>query len=138
MDAFQRWVSFCLHSRDKISGVPASTLYSHLWDKFRQWEGDAIDGRLEAFLAKELHYAIPLGSQWYPAEFLQLRKPPLIVFAVGNLQILYRERVAMVGTRRSSPLGRSRAQQWARYWVKQAGCVVVSGLASGIDQAAHE
>ncbi|HET9621463.1 MAG TPA: DNA-processing protein DprA [Kofleriaceae bacterium] len=65
---------------------------------------------------------------------LLLRFPS--VSAVGDLSLLERPRVAIVGARKASPEGRKRASQLARDCAR-AGVVVVSGLAEGIDYAAH-
>ena len=65
---------------------------------------------------------------------LLLRFPQ--VYCVGDLSLLERPRVAIVGARKASVEGRRRASQLARDCAR-AGVVVVSGLAEGIDHAAH-
>jgi len=65
---------------------------------------------------------------------LLLRFPQ--VYCVGDLSLLDRPRVAIVGARKASSESRRRAEQLARDCAK-AGVVVVSGLAEGIDYAAH-
>jgi len=62
--------------------------------------------------------------------------PNLDVFYVGNLDLLRRPAVSIVGTREVSEDGRQRAWRLARE-LTEAGVVVVSGLARGIDTAAH-
>lgn len=68
-----------------------------------------------------------------PADFV-LKYPQL--FAAGDVSLLKRPAVAIVGSRKASPEGLKRARQLARALV-EAGVVVMSGLADGIDQAAH-
>jgi hypothetical protein len=58
------------------------------------------------------------------------------IHAVGDLSLVDRPRIAIVGARKASTEGRRRAAQLARDLAK-AGVVVVSGLAEGIDYAAH-
>lgn len=58
------------------------------------------------------------------------------VYCVGDLALLDRAGVAIVGSRKASSEGRRRAEQLARECVK-AGLVVISGLAEGVDHAAH-
>src|SRR5690242_14135195 len=58
------------------------------------------------------------------------------IHAVGDLSLIDRPRVAIVGARKASIEGRRRAAQLARDCAR-AGVVVVSGLAQGIDHAAH-
>jgi hypothetical protein len=65
---------------------------------------------------------------------LLLRMPH--VHCVGDRSLLERPRVAIVGSRKASQEGRRRAEQLARDCAR-AGIVVVSGLAEGIDYAAH-
>jgi DNA protecting protein DprA len=62
--------------------------------------------------------------------------PDVDVFYAGNLDLLKRPAVSIVGTRNVTDDGRQRARRLARE-LAQAGVVVVSGLARGIDTAAH-
>lgn len=67
----------------------------------------------------------------------RLKAPPLL-FVVGDVTLLRApRRVAIVGSRDVSPEGQARARKLARL-LAQAGVVVVSGLARGVDRAAHE
>ncbi len=66
---------------------------------------------------------------------LFLRFP--VLYAVGDLSLLERPCVAIVGARKATREGVRRAEQLARDLVR-AGIVVVSGLAAGIDRAAHQ
>jgi DNA processing protein len=68
------------------------------------------------------------------ANGLLLRFPQ--VHSVGDLSLLERPRIAIVGARKATPEGRRRAAQLARDCA-HAGVVVISGLAEGIDFAAH-
>jgi DNA processing protein len=85
------------------------------------------------------HGAVALtpDDQDYPEPFLQLVDPPFLVFASGDRALLERPCVAIVGTRRPSDYGRQAAAALSRGLV-EAGYVVVSGMASGIDAAAHQ
>jgi DNA processing protein len=73
----------------------------------------------------------------YPARLHEIEDPPRILYGIGDLTCLRQTRlVAVVGTRRPTGLGRDLATRIARRLV-EAGAVVVSGLAVGIDGAAH-
>lgn len=72
----------------------------------------------------------------YPARLLDLDDPPPFLFAVGDLAVLQRPVVAIVGTRRASPYG-ERVTTAIAGTVAAAGACVVSGMARGIDAAAH-
>jgi len=73
----------------------------------------------------------------YPRGLGALETPPPVISALGNLQLLRGEMIAMVGARNASALGRKLAQRLATD-LGQAGLIVVSGMARGIDTASHE
>lgn len=63
--------------------------------------------------------------------------PQMSLYIAGDIELLHRPTVAIVGARNASPQGQARARRLARELV-EAGVVVVSGLAAGIDTAAHQ
>lgn len=65
-----------------------------------------------------------------------LREPPGCLFAIGNLSLLERPSAAIVGTRRATPYGERVTREIAGA-LARAGVVIVSGMARGIDGAAH-
>lgn len=73
----------------------------------------------------------------YPPQLLAIDDPPYVLYYAGDAGCLSRPMVAVVGTRRSSQYGRSMAKSLAS-GLARAGVCVVSGLARGIDEAAHE
>ncbi len=77
------------------------------------------------------------GSPSWPVALTQIEAPPEALWARGHLEILARApRVAIVGTRAPTPYGEAQAARFASALCR-AGVAVVSGLARGIDQAAH-
>lgn len=78
-----------------------------------------------------------LGQSGYPSGLALLPYAPPVLFLRGDLRLLHRPALAVVGARRCSEQGRRFAAQVTRA-VVEAGGVVVSGLAWGIDEAAHE
>ena len=73
----------------------------------------------------------------YPQQLLPyIDKPPLI-FGQGNAQVLLQPQVAIVGSRKPSPHGRQVAYDFA-FYLSEQGFYINSGLAQGIDQAAHQ
>ena len=72
----------------------------------------------------------------YPPGLHDLTHPPAQLFAIGNAELLQRPLVAMVGTRNSTAYGDRATRNIARQLVR-AGACVVSGMARGIDAAAH-
>ena len=86
---------------------------------------------------------ITLGDAAYPPELLAIEDLPLLLFAVGALVDRWRAgqqpdqpRLAMVGSRNPTPQGEVNAREFARDLAAQGVCIV-SGLALGIDGAAH-
>lgn len=73
----------------------------------------------------------------YPARLLETADPPLVLYMRGSVDLCYRWSVAIVGTRRPTVNGRLLARRFADE-LAQAGWHVISGLAVGIDAAAHE
>ncbi|MES2088540.1 MAG: DNA-processing protein DprA [Pseudomonadota bacterium] len=80
---------------------------------------------------------ITLGDTAYPAALLEMVDPPLMLFAQGRLDLLQASCVALVGSRSPTPQGRDNAFAFAQS-LSEAGMTVVSGLAEGVDGAAHE
>jgi len=76
------------------------------------------------------------GFPGYPACFETLPDPPAVVFLRGRQELLSRPSVAVVGRRASTSYGRRAAEEIAG-GLARAGAVTVSGLALGIDGAAH-
>ena len=79
---------------------------------------------------------IPMGCSAYPESLRTIKDPPIVLFALGDVSLLQTRCIAVVGTRRASPYGRWAAGEIARR-VSLAGVTVVSGMAEGIDSAAH-
>jgi DNA processing protein len=73
----------------------------------------------------------------YPRGLAALDAPPPAISVIGHTSLLQREMIAMVGARNASALGRKLAESLASA-LGEAGLVVVSGMARGIDTAAHD
>lgn len=82
-------------------------------------------------------HVLNLGDDQYPQPLLHCGDPPLMLFLEGRLELLQRPSVAVVGSRQATPQGLAHARQFASV-LSHAGVTVVSGLATGIDGAAHE
>lgn len=79
---------------------------------------------------------LAIGEPDYPAALAALGDPPPLLWALGDLGLLRRPGIALVGTRQATSLGVRMARRLAED-LGRAGNVVVSGLARGIDAAAH-
>lgn len=94
--------------------------------------------RTLAWLAADpAHGILTLGDPDYPAALLQTADPPLLLYLHGRRELLRSDCIAVVGSRRPTPAGRDHAEDFGRR-LSEAGLCVVSGLALGIDGAAHE
>ena len=72
----------------------------------------------------------------YPSLLRQAASPPVVLFVEGQAERLWWPQIAIVGSRAPTPAGRERAARWAARF-GAAGFVVTSGMATGIDAAAH-
>lgn len=77
-----------------------------------------------------------LGDKAYPRPLSLIPDPPIAIIARGNTELLERAACGMVGSRNASAVGRRLARDLARE-ISEDGICVVSGLARGIDGAAH-
>lgn len=84
----------------------------------------------------ERRFVLPFGSVAYPADLLQAPSPPILLFGEGDASLLCAPGIAVVGSRTPTPTGIEVAAEFARGFAG-AGLCVVSGLAAGIDAAAH-
>ncbi len=87
--------------------------------------------------APQPRWLLSLGDAAYPPALLETADPPLLLFAVGRIELLHAPAVAIVGSRNPTPQGTQNARDFAAA-LSAAGLTVVSGLALGIDGAAHE
>jgi DNA processing protein len=83
------------------------------------------------------HGVLALGEPGYPELLANIPDPPLLLYIKGRAQLLLQPMLAMVGSRNASAQGKANALAFART-LSQAGLTIVSGLALGIDAAAHE
>jgi len=90
-----------------------------------------------AWLRKPGHHLIDCRHPDYPALLRRGPNPPLALFVAGDPALLWHPSVAIVGTRSPTPAGAANAASFARAMV-QSGLGVTSGLAAGIDTAAHD
>ncbi len=79
---------------------------------------------------------LTLGDPAYPPTLLTMPDPPTLLYIKGKLELLHARSIAVVGSRSATPQGVEDAGRFARA-LSDAGLAVVSGLALGIDAAAH-
>jgi DNA processing protein len=118
-----------------VGSAPAAALAS---------EPPEFDARLEAgwrWLSAgqgdETRDVVALGDPRFPPALLEAGDPPLLLYVRGRPELLSTPALAIVGSRNPTPQGRENARAFALH-LGQAGWTIVSGLALGIDGAAHE
>ncbi len=79
---------------------------------------------------------IPLVDADYPSLLKQIADPPPVLYVRGTLTLQDERALCIVGTRKASPAGRDTARHIAQHLAKQ-DLTIISGLAQGIDEAAH-
>ncbi len=80
---------------------------------------------------------LTLQDDNYPVEFVMHTTPPPLLFLRGEKALLQKRKVAIVGSRHPTPQGIQNAISFAQS-LNEQGFVIVSGLAAGIDSAAHQ
>ena len=79
---------------------------------------------------------LTLGDDDYPPALLEIADPPTVLYVRGNPALLRRRGIAVVGSRNATPQGIQNAESFARHLAGRGQCII-SGLALGIDAAAH-
>ena len=105
----------------------------------RQIVAGAASDRLAAtlgWLADEGHEVVALDDADYPRPLLEIGDPPPLLYCMGRRELLARPAFAIVGSRNATPQGAADAEAFAAA-LSAAGLTIVSGLALGIDAAAH-
>jgi DNA processing protein len=95
-----------------------------------------VDATLR-WLAQPRRRVLALGEPGYPALLAQIPDPPLLLYINGRAELLDGPALAIVGSRNASTQGKANAAAFAEA-LSGAGLCIVSGLALGVDTAAHE
>ena len=97
------------------------------------WEGAERDLR---WLEPPTHHLVRIVDPGYPPRLRTISQPPLLLFVRGGVELLGEPQLAIVGSRNPTRGGEDTAFRFAGA-LAQAGLVITSGLAVGIDAAAH-
>ncbi|OGT43189.1 MAG: DNA protecting protein DprA [Gammaproteobacteria bacterium RIFCSPHIGHO2_12_FULL_40_19] len=88
------------------------------------------------WLKQPNHHIIPITDPRYPVLLSKIPSPPPLLYVKGEIETLSRPQIAIVGSRNPSFTGLELSTEFA-YLLSQAGLVITSGLALGIDAASH-
>jgi DNA processing protein len=89
-----------------------------------------------AWVREPANGILTLADAEYPRSLLEIPDPPPLLYAKGDISIIGRPALAIVGSRNATPQGCATAEEFARD-LSNAGLAIISGLAVGIDAAAH-
>lgn len=89
-----------------------------------------------AWLSQPDHHLLRYTDPDFPPQLEEIPQPPAALFVAGDPGLLLHAQVAMVGARSASAQGVANAREFARSFAR-AGLIVTSGMADGIDGAAH-
>jgi DNA processing protein len=89
-----------------------------------------------AWLEEPGNHVVTLADAAYPRRLLEIPDPPALLYVKGRPELLGRPALAVVGSRQATAQGLINAESFARAF-SDAGLTVVSGLALGVDAAAH-
>jgi DNA processing protein len=128
---------------ERILRTPASELRNvegvgtELARAIAGWEG-TVDLAAELKRVEEFGaYVITQSSPEYPPELLHIYNPPILLYVWGTLDARDHRAISVVGSRKASHYGLESAKRLS-YQLCYAGLTIVSGLARGIDTAAHQ
>lgn len=93
--------------------------------------------RTKEWLDDSSNMFLPCQVNRYPRQLLEIADPPLILYVKGRVELLTSPSIAIVGSRNATTQGRLDAEEFA-HSLSDTGLTIVSGLALGIDTAAHE
>lgn len=104
----------------------------------------APDGERQALIERSLlwntqpgNHIVTLADAAYPAALLQIPDPPVMLYIKGRIDLLSQASIAVVGSRNATAQGIANAGAFSAA-LSHAGFAIVSGMALGIDAAAHE
>ena len=105
--------------------APLSTKTAALIDKTLAWADQPGN------------HVLTLADDGYPHSLLNIPDPPLVLYAKGRQDLLCSPSIAIVGSRNATAQGIANAEQFSKV-LSEAGLTIVSGMALGIDAAAHQ
>jgi DNA processing protein len=96
---------------------------------------DAVDQQQKLMEASV--QLVSIQDPVYPSRLREIYDPPLVLFAIGDCALMTSHSIAVVGTRRPTPYGMAAAERLSAD-LARAGLTIISGMAHGIDSAAHQ
>jgi DNA processing protein len=127
-------------SPDSVLLASVSTLAKHVRPAVARAIADGVEesdlAPVAAWLDDPLNRVLTIADAEYPQSLLNTADPPLLLYVKGRLDLLNARGLAVVGSRNATTQGLRNGEAFARV-CSDAGLCVVSGMAQGIDTAAH-
>ncbi len=117
-----------------VEHIPAKLAHALL-----QAPNDAMKAQIaltQQWLQQSGNHLLSLADTEYPAQLLTIPDPPLLLYAKGRIDLLHVDTIAVVGSRNATAQGVLNAEKFSEC-LSDAGICISSGLAAGIDAAAH-
>jgi len=118
--------------RSRLSGLLSAEAVSALYSD----DVARAVARAMAWAERPGNAVVTLADTAYPALLLEVPDPPPVIYVRGRTELLARPSLAIVGSRNATAQGERDAERFSRAF-SDAGLTVVSGLAQGVDTAAH-
>lgn len=120
-----------LRNPEQLSGLSEQVMAGIRQPDWAQVEADII------WLETDNRHLIRFDDPLYPPLLKEISDPPMLLYVQGDVSLLNQWQLAIVGSRSATPSGRNTAYDFARY-LAAGGLTITSGLATGIDGAAHK
>ena len=114
-----------------ISSKDANAIIDH------KETNDSSQADLAWLATSDHHHIITIHCETYPQRLKQISDPPAVLYVHGNLSILNDPQIGIVGSRNPTQSGQNNAYEFAKH-LAHTGLCVTSGLAMGVDGAAHQ
>ena len=136
LEAFNSASDVFSANRQQLSGIPGVT--AEIADALvRGVEATNVAEDIQWLQEEASHHVICPTHTEYPALLAQIHRPPPVLFLKGDISLLHTVQLAIVGSRNPTPGGIENARAFARN-LAALGLTITSGLAAGIDGAAHQ
>lgn len=127
-------------SPELVLAAPTHALKLHVKPKVAEQIANGLNTTALAavadWLEQENNFILTLSDPDYPQVLLSTENPPVLLYAKGNRSLLSRPAIAVVGSRHATAQGLQHADTFAEA-LSNTGLCIVSGMAHGIDAAAH-
>ncbi|VEJ35726.1 DNA protecting protein DprA [Aedoeadaptatus ivorii] len=127
-EEFERFLS--RGSWTAISHIPP-----RLRDKVDKWMKRDLS-RAFSLIERQCVQILVIGDDFYPEALALTERPPVVLYALGDLHLLENVSLSVVGARKHTDYGQRMCEKFVRS-IAEAGVCIVSGLALGIDKIAH-